>query len=241
MYERRRWERTALLAAGLALLAGCSTQAGAAAGGSGPSRSVTATATGTADGTPDMLQADVAIANGGSSAAQVLRDNNAKTQELLLILKAEGVDDKDVSTTSVNLGPTYDKDGDINGYAATNSLQVKLRDLKTAGATLDAVVEQAGDRVRINSVSLGFNDDDKILATARADAVTRAKDQAEVMAKAGGAKVGKVRTITEVAANSVYPMADYSLRQMNVADSSVPIAPGSQELSVQVKVVFELS
>lgn len=225
--------------AALAMLAACGSQAGAETDTSGPARSVTATATGGATGVPDQLTADVGIANQGASAAAVLAENNAKTQALLDQLKVAGIDDKDVETTSVELGPRFDKNGKITGYQANNMLRVTLRDLETAGERLDALVKAGGDSSRVQGISLGFADDDELLSKARVDAVKRAKAQATEMADAAGAKLGKVRTITDVAASGGYNERLASPEAGT--DSAVPIAAGSQELTVQVKVVYELA
>jgi len=206
---------------------------------SGTARTVTATAEGSATGVPDQLTANVGISNDGVSAANVLAENNQKTAALIDRLKKAGIDAKDITTTSVNLGPRYDDSGDINGYRADNSLRITLHDLKTAGARLDDVVQVGGDSARVQSVSLGFNEDDALLSKARVDAVKRAQTQATEMAKAAGAQIGAVRTITDVVVNSSVPY-EYKASASGAADSSVPVEPGSQDLTVQVRVVYEL-
>jgi uncharacterized protein YggE len=228
----------------LLLLAGCSKAADAETGESASSkdeRTVTVTATGTSKGVPDALLVKVSVTTGGPSAAETLADNNRRTQKVLDQLTITAVDDDDVATTSVDLGPTYDRDGNITGYAATNSLRITFRSLDSAGAKLDALVKGGDDHVRINGVQLGFTDDDELISTARIDAVKRAKAQATEMADAAGAKVGKVRTIADVAPDDIYPEAWAARDAAALSDASVPIAAGSQELEVRVKVVFELS
>ena len=65
--------------------------------------------------------------------------------------------------------------------------------------------------------------------------------QAE-MAEAAGAEVGEVRTIADVVPQDGYPEAyPTSARASFDGDASVPIAAGSEELEVRVKVVFELA
>lgn len=230
--------RLTAIAVGLALLAGCGSGAGAQTNPSGPSRSVTATATGTATGVPDQLTASVGISNQGASAAAVLAENNVKTQALLDVLEVAGIDAKDVATTSVDLGPRYDNKGRINGYQANNMLRVTFKDLGTAGEQLDALVNSGGDSARVQGISLGFNDDDALLSEARVDAVKRAKVQASEMAEAAGAKLSRVRTIADVEVSGGFPYARGLAAE--ATDSSVPIATGSQELTVRVKVVYEL-
>lgn len=220
------------------VLAGCGSKDTITVAAAKPSRSVSATATGTATGVPDQLVADVGISNEGSSAATVLAENNTKTQALLDALDGAGIDPEDVATTSVQLGPRYGDDGQITGYQATNMVRVTMRDLDTAGSQLDDLVEVGGDSARIQSVALGFNEDDALLTEARADAVSRARKQAEEMAEAAGAELGDVRTITDVDASTPSPLA-YTGAEA-ASDSAVPISAGSQDLTVQVRVVYEL-
>jgi len=223
----------------VASVAGFGGQASAGSEVSGTTRTVTATAEGSATGVPDQLTANVGISNDGVSAADVLAENSQKTKALIDRLKKAGIDAKDIATTSVNLGPRYDDNGDINGYRADNSLRITLHDLKTAGARLDDVVQVGGDSARVQSVSLGFNEDDALLSKARVDAVKRAQTQATEMAKAAGAQIGAVRTITDVVVSSSVPV-EYKASASGAADASVPVEAGSQDLTVQVRVVYEL-
>lgn len=239
MKFHRHQLRIAAAVLALGALAGCGAAASAESPTAEPARSVTATATGTATGVPDQLVANVGINNQGSSAADVLSENNAKTQALLDDLKKAGIDDKDVATTSVDLSPRYDDNGNITGYQATNMVRVTLRDLKTAGQRLDSLVRIGGDNARVQGISLGFNEPDALLTKARIDAVKRARTQAEEMAKAAGAGLGQVRVITDVISSPALPYTD-AYASAGAADSSVPIAAGSQDLTVQVKVVFQL-
>jgi len=243
--SRTPFRRAALAIAALVVLAGCSkgadAKAEAPAAPKAADRTVTVTATGTSKGVPDALLVNVTVATGGPSAAETIADNNRRTQKVLDQLKITAVDDEDVSTTAVDLGPTYDKKGNISGYAASNSLRITFRSLESAGAKLDALVKGGDNHVRINGVQLGFTDDDELVSTARIDAVKRAKTQATEMAEAAGAEVGKVRTIADVVPDNGYPQARVATGGASFDAESVPIAAGSEELNVQVKVVFELT
>ena len=63
----------------------------------------------------------------------------------------------------------------ITGYVVTESLVVTLRDLKTAGATISAVVAAGGSDARVNSIGLDIDDTSSLLTSARATAVANAK------------------------------------------------------------------
>lgn len=252
MARSRSARSLALLIGGLALLAAaCSDQsAGAkparsarparAAASDANTRTVTVDASGKARGVPDQLVARLAVHTGGPTAAGVLSDANLRTKAVLDQVKAQGIDAKDVQTTQVNLGPTFDKRGNVTGWAADQELQITFRKLSIAGRQLDAVVRTPGDAARLGSVSLGFNDDDKLLTAARTDAVRRARAQAKEMVGALGSSLGRVRTITETQSPGPYPTAARAAA-LDAKASSVPIAPGSQQLAVAVRVVFEIA
>ncbi len=205
------------------------------------SRTVTVDATGKARAVPDQLTARLAIHTAGPTADGVLSDANLRANAVLDRLTQDGVDAKDVQTTQVGLGPTFDKKGNVTGFAADNELEITFRRLGKAGRQLDGVVRTPGNAARLVSVSLGFNDDDKILTAARTDAVRRAREQAKEMVGALSSGLGRVRTITET--RSAYPATLTQSRSASFspADASVPIAPGTQELTVTVRVVFEIT
>lgn len=199
-------------------------------------RKATVDATGKVRAVPDQLVARLAVQTAGPTAAGVLSDANLRARAVLDQLKRQGVDAKDVQTTQVSLGPTFDKKGNITGFAANNSIQVTLRKLSIAGRQLDAVVRTPGDAARLESVSLGFNNEDKLLTAARTDAVRRARAQAKEMVGVVNADLGAVQSITE--ARSDAPVFARQSASLAASDSAVPIAPGTQELTVTVHVVF---
>ena len=141
----RRAATCALALVGLVGLAACSGSSGSdgdaaddATTAANAKRTVTAVATGTAEGVPDTITARVSVSTRGATAAGVLADTSTRMQALLDQLTEAGIDPKDIQTTSVGLGPTYDRDGKITGYASDNSLQVVLRDLETAEIAIKA-------------------------------------------------------------------------------------------------------
>lgn len=203
-------------------------------------RTVTVDATGKTRAAPDQVAAVMAVHTSGPTAAGVLSDANARSRAVLDQIRAQGVDAKDVRTTQVDLGPTYDRKGRVTGFGADNQIEVTLRRLTIAGRQLDAVVRTAGDSARLESVTLGFQDDDKLLAAARVDGVRRAQAQAAQMVGALGADLGPVKTITE-ATSDFGTRAARSSEAASAADTAVPISPGTQELTVQVHVVFSIA
>lgn len=238
---------SAAVAAMLAL-SGCASPAGGdqvrpAAGEDPGVSTVTAEGVGEVTGTPDVLTVGLGVETRGASANEALDANNEKAAALIQTLKERGVADKDIQTSGLSIYPTYDDQGRrITGYQVNNGVTAKLRDLAGAGALIDAAAASAGDAVRVNHLSFSIDDDSALLATARADAVRRARDQAEQMAQAAGVKLGRVRSISE--SSSTSPAPPYPMYGAPAADeaakSAVPVAPGSQELTLRVVAVYEI-
>ncbi|MEY2423492.1 MAG: uncharacterized protein QOI95_3559 [Acidimicrobiaceae bacterium] len=235
-----------------AIAAGC-------AGGDTPARGATAAGSTTTDATPSIAAQGVGRVTGvpnvltvafslhtqGDSAQQTLADNSAQTQGVLDALKAQGIEDKDVQTTNVSVGPRYDNriPPRIIGYSADNSFTVKLRDLTKAGSQIDALVGVGGDALQVQGIGYSINDSTALLAQARADAVKRAGEQAQQMADAAGIELGAIRTISEVPQQTGYPFDQLQFSGRGTggdAAASVPLAPGSQELTLTVTVVFDI-
>lgn len=198
-------------------------------------RTVTVPGVGAASAPPDLLTAALEAWSEGPSAGEVLTETSRHAAALLVALAELGVAETDVATTSVHVGPTWDRDGRPSGYRAANGVRVVLRDLGTAGAHLDALVRLLDDHVALSSVSLGLADDGALRSTARAAAMADARARAEELAAAAGASVGEVRRIVEGGPTGPAPIA-----KAFAADASIPLAGGATEVTVTVEVELEL-
>jgi uncharacterized protein YggE len=209
--------------------------------------SITAQGVGKATGVPDVITVEFSLHTEQDNAQNTLAENNLLTQAVFDSLKGQGVEDKDVQTTNVSVGPRFDDriPPRIVGYYADNIFSAKLRDLTKAGAQIDAMVGVGGDALHILGIGYSINDPTALLAQARTDAVKRASDQAKQMADGAGIVLGKVRTITEVQPQPVYPYNDLRLSNgvaaAGDAASTVPLAAGSQEVTVTVTIVYDLA
>jgi uncharacterized protein YggE len=117
---------------------------------------------------------------------------------------------------------------------------VKLRDLDKAGEIIDSFSALAGDFLQIQGVGYSLDDTTAVLAAARADAVTRAAAQAKQLADAAGVRLGGLRSITEVPQPG-YPTALAGSAAAGGTASQVALAPGSQELTLQVTMIYDIA
>ena len=92
--------------------------------------------------------------------------------------------------------------------------------------------------MRVQSVQFEIDDESSLFAEARADAVKQARTQAEQLAEAADVELGEVRSIVESSVGGTPPPP--LLGRTEDAIGSVPLQPGSQELTLEVQVVYDI-
>ena len=208
-----------------------------------PARTITVNGEGVVKGHPDVMTVNLGVQTRDRTAHGALQQASDKANALLSTLKGAGVAEDDITTTDVSIWPQYDTGGRyVTGYVASNSVVAKLRDLTKAGSVIDASAASVGDAITLNGVSFSINDTGALKNQARTAAVLAARAQAEQLAGAAGAKVGKVLTISEVTYNPPTPQF-YAGAAMPTADkgTAVPLQPGTQQLTIAVTLVYELT
>jgi uncharacterized protein YggE len=230
----------AVLLSGLLAVAvtGC---AGAAGADDPPARlpTITGHATGSVDGVPDTLTVTLGVDSRAGSAQEAMARNAARATGVINALKVSGVAPKDLQTTQLSVFPTFDDRGRITGYHVANVVTARLHDMAAAGAVIDAAAGQAGDDIRVQGIDLSIEDTGALMAAARADAVRSARTQARQLARAAGVRLGALQRVTERRAGGVpFPAG---LRAADQSAARTPIEPGSEALTVDVTVVYEIA
>jgi uncharacterized protein YggE len=191
-------------------------------------------------GTPDVMTISLGVQTGGPTAREALADNNQRAQNLVKVLKAGGVAAADIQTTDLSVYPTFDdKTKKVNGFGASDVVTAKLRKIPAAGPLIDAVTFVVGDAVRLNGISFSIDDTNALVAQARTDAVKKAMAQARQLADGAGVRLGDVRSIDETSQDVGHPVTyaqDAAMKQL-----SAPVEAGSQDVTLDVKVVVEIA
>lgn len=192
---------------------------------------------------PDIAYIYIGVHTEDPSAADAVARNNADTQKLIEALKAEGVAADDLRTTNFSIwtNTPYGPDG-LPGtpvYMVDNTVYMTVRDLGGLGDLLDAAVQAGANN--INSIQFDVADKTQAMADARKAAVAAAKTQAQELAEAAGVSLGEIQTISYF--DSVpYPVFDGVGRGGGVESEamSVPINPGTMQLTVTVTISYEI-
>lgn len=240
--------RTRLLAAaaaGIAALAltACDSQSGpvSSSSSSDPAggRQVTVVGAGEVQGAPDTLTVNASMESLAPDATAAMNQTNERQQAVIDGLVGLGIDRADLNTTEADLQPQFGAEGTtISAYRATNSINIKIRDLDVASDAIGLIVETGGNAARINSISYSIEDDSQLVRDARARAFDDAKDRADQYAELAGLTLGKVISISE-SAGSTPPMPMPVPR--GAMEAAVPLEPGEQTVGFSVTVIWELS
>ncbi|PKH45745.1 SIMPL domain-containing protein [Dehalococcoides mccartyi] len=158
-------------------------------------------------------------------------------------LKANGVLDKDIKTSSYYIYPVTewtDNRSTIVGYRVSNQAEVKIRQIAQTGSILDAAVRAGGDDSRVNGLYFSIDDPAAAYEQARALAIQDAKAKAEQMASVAGVSLGKLIYISET--SNYIPRWDYA-KDAGMASSVpevTPISSGETTVTVSVQAVYSI-
>src|SRR5262249_38499814 len=104
---------------------------------------------------PDIAVVSLGVDTERPKAADAARENVHAAQAIVNEIKAQGIEAKDIKTVSVMLTPVYDEVRDPNGYvtkrtlrgySASNSLNVRIKEIGKAGALASQMLDKGANR-----------------------------------------------------------------------------------------------
>ena len=212
-------------------------------------RTITVSAEGKVTVSPDIANVSFSVVSQGKDPELVQGENTEKMNTTINFIKSQGIETKDIKTVNYNLAPQYDYETrvyplpkpNIVGYTLTQTVLVKVRDLNKVAPILAGLTAQGINQ--IESVSFDIEEPDRYLNEARAEAFRKAREKAEFMARENRVRIKRVVTFSEGFGGPIPYFAEALGRGGDVgAPQPVPptIEPGTQEVTVQVSVTYEI-
>lgn len=235
------------LAAVLAVPVAASAQPRAAAAGDAvfAATTVNLAAYGESRIAPDQATISLGVASRAVSAREAMRLNNVAMNQVIAALRTQGVAERDIQTSGLNLNPQMQyRDNEtprVTGYEASNQVTVIVNDLARLGQTVDAVVGAGSNQ--INGVSFGLRNPEAAESVARQDAVRALRAKADLYAAATGHRVRRLVSLSEGSSfSNPPPPRPYAARAMamDAAAESAPVSPGELRVRVDVSATYEL-
>jgi uncharacterized protein len=194
--------------------------------------------------TPDTASVSLGVTINAETRAEAQAEATARMDSIIAAVQAAGVEDRDIKTTSYRVDVLYDRDDNGNqtrviGYEVSNRIAVKVRDLDSLGALLDAVVAEGATDVY--GISFSVDDPGAAASQARQLAVEDAMRKADELAAAAGVEIARVTYVTESSSPPPAPR-DFAGDRAAAAPlaADVPIQAGSTQVSVDVQMTLEL-
>ncbi|MDX1608040.1 MAG: SIMPL domain-containing protein [Candidatus Spechtbacterales bacterium] len=205
---------------------------------------------------PDVAEFSFSvITEGDDDLAELQEENTEKVNSAIEYVKENGVEDKDIKTSSYNVNPRYtyfpcvrQSNGDscpppeISGYSISQNVSIKVRDLDNTGTLLGGVVENGANSV--SQLRFTIDDPEGLKAEAREKAFERAKEKAKSLADAGDFKLGRLLSVNESSSGvpMPYPMYDRGVGFGGATEqaSAPDVEPGSQDVKVTVTLQYEI-
>lgn len=199
-------------------------------------------ATGEVSRVPDLAIISAGVQTLQPTATAAIEENATRMERVRAALKRAGIADNDIQTSSINLNPEYryaeNQPPVLTGYRASNTVNVKFRDLKRSGAILDALVREGANQ--LNGPSLTIDKPEEAYDEARIKAIAVGQRRAELYARALGKRVVRILSVSESGGYVQPPMPYARDAMMAQAASKTEISPGTQDIQVTVSISYEL-
>ncbi|MCY7279790.1 MAG: SIMPL domain-containing protein [Sphingomonas bacterium] len=199
-------------------------------------------ATGEVTRIPDLAIISAGVQTLQSTATAAIEENATRMERVRAALKRAGIAERDIQTSSISLNPEYryveNQPPILTGYRASNTVNIKFRDLKRSGAILDALVKEGANQ--LNGPSLTIDKPEEAYDEARIKAIAVGQRRAELYARALGKRVVRILSISESGSMVPSPMPMAYARDAVMSSAKTEINPGTQDLQVSVSMSFEL-
>lgn len=192
---------------------------------------VVASASATVDVEADSATLSVAVETRASTAAAAAEDNAERIRRVLDALDDAGYDGDEVSTSGYTLWPYSGRESETEGYMAVNTVNVQIDDVDDVGEVIDLVIGAGANR--IPSVRFVADDIDEARHEALEIAIHRAREDAEVMARAAGRELGDLIEVNAQGFDAS-PMRDVMMQE------ATPVVGPTQQVTVHVTTTWGL-
>lgn len=196
------------------------------------------TGTGEARVTPDRAIINIGVYSRATTAAAAARDNARKQQAIIDTLLALGFTREQISTVGYNVNPEMrhlpqSGRSEVTGYVVSNTVRVDVRRLDQIGPAIDAALAKGANQ--IHGLDFYVFNADEPRRRALAQAIERARGDAESMARAAGGSLGALLEVSTGFTPIPIRRQEMAMAASRMqADVATPIEPGEETVRVMV-------
>lgn len=204
---------------------------------------ITVTGSGTATVTPDKASASIGVQTVDTSSKTAQDKNSKDVNNVIDVLINDGVDEKDIATSSFDLYANYDYSKDVSeltGYTVTTMLTVKNLKVEDVGELLDETGD-AGVNV-INGITFDYSETEAAYDKALDAAMDRAQEKAQKLASKKGCRLEKILSVSEGQDSGYSTTSDAKqYEDTESAGGGMTVMPGENDVMATVTVTYQLT
>jgi len=199
---------------------------------------------------PDLALANFSTITEEKTVTEALSKNTKKMNEVINFLKNQGLEDKDLKTTTFRIYPRYEwhKNAEIVpypegkrvlvGYEVHQSLQVKIRSMEKIGEIIQGAIDAGANQV--GDLEFTIDNQDELKKQAREQAIEKAKTKAEELASQLGVNLVRITNFSESATfPRFYGLAKEAV--MAPEEEALQIETGENKIEVAVTITYEIN
>jgi len=211
---------------------------------------ITVSETGEIYAKPDLALTTFSVITEAKTVSEAMSDNTQNMNAIISVMKDEGIEEKDLKTTSFTIYPRYEWqkiESEIYpyppgkrvlvGYEVRQSLQVKIREMAKIGDIIQGATDAGANQV--GNLQFTIDQEDELKKQARGQAIEKAKAKAQELAQHLG--VSLVR-ITHFSESGVVPRFYAPTTEMaeGKGGEAPQIETGENLISVTVSITYEI-
>ncbi|MES2985978.1 MAG: SIMPL domain-containing protein [Patescibacteria group bacterium] len=207
---------------------------------------------------PDTLQFNISINEEGKDVGEATKKAGDKVAQAITILKANGVEEKNIKTSNYSVQDKYDSVSEPCAYSSSavssdmrvmavapctnttskivgstvyQSLEVKIQDIEknaTAEQRSKIVGELAAANIKTDGFTFTVFDLDAVKARVREEAIKEARADAKVLARNLGVKLRGLSSFSEGGDYMPYAYGSARAEMMSAKDVAAPMVPTVQ-------------
>lgn len=214
------------------------------------SRTITVQGTGTVPVSPDIASFSVTVSELAETTREAQVQANGKVGKILEMIRASGVADKDIRTTTLEFFPEYrwkENEQVLVGQRARQRVHITIRGVGEGGSVLSSLIDEIGTVTGISIGSIAFSKEDTSAeyAESRELAMQKAIQKATEYAQAANMVLGKPLSVSdystgdsEVGFRNTVMKASAAYMAESAPSAEIPV--GELDVISTVSVIFEL-
>ncbi|PIR06288.1 hypothetical protein COV54_02815 [Candidatus Jorgensenbacteria bacterium CG11_big_fil_rev_8_21_14_0_20_38_23] len=213
---------------------------------------ITVSDTGEIYAKPDLAVIDFSVISEAKTVAGTMVENTKKMNAVIEAVKGQGVEAKDLKTTSFNIYPRYEYQRIeieiypyppgkrvLVGYEVTQSLEVKIRDMEKIGNVIEGATAAGANEV--GSLQFTIDKEEEFKKQARKEAIEKAKTKAKELASQLGVSLVRITNFSESNVIPYFYGLEKAVERTGLGGGETPqIETGENKIEVTVSITYEI-